>query len=375
MFEFLNINPKSFGLDFSNLSLKLANLKKKRNTFALASWGESRLEPGIIEDGEIKKPDLLAKLIKQVVANANGEKIKTKNVVASLPEKKSFFQVIQMPKMSEEEMKTAVPFEAENYIPLSAKDAYIDFEVIPNANNAKSGFENVLVVAFPRKIVDSYLNCLKKSGLTVRALEVESQSIIRSLIKGEKSHFPALVIDFGRSTTSFIFFSGNSILFTSSIQISSQDISRKISDILKIKLSEAEILKLEYGFNGGRERENIVEEKKRRAVFAASKEVLANLAEEIKKHLKYYQTHINYANQTAGGGKIEKIILCGRGANLKGMGDFLSFELKMPVETGNPWVNILPEPLRELPEISYEDSLGYTTALGLALRGARGEGY
>ncbi|HHE76472.1 MAG TPA: hypothetical protein ENL27_00575, partial [Candidatus Parcubacteria bacterium] len=75
MFEFLNINPKSFGLDFSNLSLKLANLKKKRNTFALASWGESRLEPGIIEDGEIKKPDLLAKLIKQVVANANGEKI------------------------------------------------------------------------------------------------------------------------------------------------------------------------------------------------------------------------------------------------------------------------------------------------------------
>ena len=35
---------------------------------------------------------------------------------------------------------------------------------------------------------------------------------------------------------------------------------------------------------------------------------------------------------------------------------------------GNPWVNILPEPLKEVPELSYEKSLSYTAALGLALR-------
>lgn len=46
-------------------------------------------------------------------------------------------------------------------------------------------------------------------------------------------------------------------------------------------------------------------------------------------------------------------------------------ELKVPVELGNPWINILPKPLKEVPELPYEKSLGYTTALGLALRGTR----
>jgi len=37
----------------------------------------------------------------------------------------------------------------------------------------------------------------------------------------------------------------------------------------------------------------------------------------------------------------------------------------------NPWVNILPEGQRETPELLFEKSLGYTTALGLALRGIK----
>ena len=67
----------------------------------------------------------------------------------------------------------------------------------------------------------------------------------------------------------------------------------------------------------------------------------------------------------------EKIFLCGGGANLKGLTNFLSLELKIPVELGNPWTNILPEPLREVPELPYEKSLAFTTTLGLSLRGIK----
>jgi len=51
--------------------------------------------------------------------------------------------------------------------------------------------------------------------------------------------------------------------------------------------------------------------------------------------------------------------------------DFLSLQLKISIEMGNPWVNILPESLKELPKLSYEKSLAFTTALGLALRGIK----
>ena len=60
-------------------------------------------------------------------------------------------------------------------------------------------------------------------------------------------------------------------------------------------------------------------------------------------------------------------LLCGGRANLKGLPDLFSHELGIRVSVGNPWINILPEPLREIPELSFEDSLKYTTALGLSL--------
>jgi hypothetical protein len=38
---------------------------------------------------------------------------------------------------------------------------------------------------------------------------------------------------------------------------------------------------------------------------------------------------------------------------------------------GNPWINILPEPQKAVKELPFEESLKYTTALGLALRGMK----
>ncbi len=382
MLNFLTIESESFGLDISDFSLKVVRFRKKGKFFTplktpfsssskssagltLASWGEIPVKPGVIEGGEIKNEETFVEIIKKGLDKIKGEKLKSKNVVVSLPENKAFFQVIKMPKMSEEELREAVPFEAENYIPMSAKDVYFDFEIIPgHYENSES--LNILVVAVPRKVVDSYLSCLKKSGLVVQAFEVESQAIARAVIKNKISPFPVLMIDFGKSMTSLIFFAGYSIRFTCSIPISSFNITEAIAETLKIDLIRAEKLKIEYGLKINKE---LGEENEK--IFEAAKSVLVDLVGQAKKYIIYYQTHISKMSSLFKDGKIEKVILCGGGANLKGFTDFLYSELKIPVELGNPWINILPEPLREVPKMPYEESLGYTTALGLALRGTK----
>ncbi len=98
---------------------------------------------------------------------------------------------------------------------------------------------------------------------------------------------------------------------------------------------------------------------------------LTDLIEQIKKYIDYYQTHTQHEHLAPNGKKISKILLCGSGANLKGLAEFLTAEFKIPTEMGNPWINILPKELREVPELSYEKSFGYTTTLGLALRGIK----
>jgi len=356
---FLDLQYNTFGLDLNDSSLKIVKLKKKHIGFGLASYNETRIVHGIIEDGVIKDEEALAKIIKYSCATVKGKKIKTKYVVASLPEEKSFLQVIQMPKMTEEELKLAVPFEAENYIPMPIDEVYLDFQVISPIKDYFNHIE-VLIVATPKKIVDSYVSCFKKAGLVPIVLEVESEAIARALIKKETNSSLTVLIDFGENNTNFIVFSGNSIRFTSSIPISSQLLTKAISKELKIDLHEAEKLKIEYGITKGKV------STKAEKVSQIIKPVVEDLTTQIKKYLNFYRDHSSY-EYLLHDGKTEKVLLCGGGAELKGLAEFISKQLEIPVEMGNPLVNFLSKKPKSIIE---KDLPSFTTAIGLALRQA-----
>ena len=380
MLNFLNLKPDVFGLDISDSSLKIAKLKRKKGFLNLASFAKKDIAPGVIKDGEIQDEKSLSSVIAELVVKTTGEKLKTKYVVASLPEEKSFLQVIQLPKMSDEELKKSVRFEAENYIPLPIDDVYLDFRVIQPFRNHLDHVD-VLIAALPKKIVDPYVASIKQAGLMPVAMEIESQAVSRALVKNEISPFPILLIDFGATRTSFIVFAGYSLRFTSSITVSAQNLTDSISKVMGVNVLEAERLKQKYGLDIGKKisfkkklkgsgfDKEVVEDK---AIIDVLIPPIMDLTKQIKKYIDYYQTHIgheHFANPASR--SIKEIRLCGGGANLKGLVDILALELQIPVTTGNPWINILPQPLKEVPELSYEESLSYTTALGLALRGFR----
>jgi len=359
MIDFLTLKPEAFGLDISDLSLKIVKLKERRGKLSLVSFGEAEIKPGIVERGEIKDEKALAEVIKKAVSNIKGEALRTKYVVASLPEEKAFLQVIQMPLMKEEELRSAVHFEAENYIPLSIDEVYLDSQIVkPVFNNLDHS--DILITAMPKNIINPYVSSMRIAGLIPTILEIEPQAIARALIKNQISPHPVLLIDFGATKTSFIIFAGFSLRFTSSISISSHKITEAIVRKLNVDLSAAEKIKKQQGI-----------EKGKKEISEALLPILSNLADEIKKYLAFYHSHASHEHLTPDNNpqKVQKIIICGGGANLKGLVDFLSLRLRIPIELGNPWVNILPPFLKKLPSLPYEKSLAFTTALGLALRG------
>jgi len=354
---FLDLKYEAFGLDINDLSLKLVKLKKGRRGFVLTSFNEVMIAPDIIEDGVVKDEAALANIIKSVYNTVKGKKLKTKYVVASLPEEKSFSQVIQMPKMSEEELRSAVPFEAENYIPMPLSEVYLDFQAISPVKDYLNHIE-VLIVAIPKKVADSYVSCFKKAGLIPLALEAESKAMTRALVKPKANSSLLILIDFGENNTNFVAFSGNSIRFTCSIPISSQMLTKAIADSLKITFHKAEKLKMEYGLAA--KKNNI----KAIRVSQAITPILEDLADEIKKYRNFYRDHSSFEYLLADGQK-EKIILCGGGAELKGLTDFMSKKLEIPVELGDPLTNFLSKKPRSIVK---KNLMSFTTAIGLALR-------
>ena len=374
MLKALTLKSESFGLDISDLSLKIVKLKKRGQFFELDSFLEEKIEPGIIKGGEIKDEKKLAEIIRESIKKVKGEKLKTNYVVASLPEEKAFLQVIQMPKIPEEDLKSAVIYEAENYIPTPLEEVYLDYQIIPPVYDHLDHLD-ILIAALPKKTVDPYLSALKLAGLRPKVLEIESLAIARALIKNGITTQPILLIDLGATRTSFIIFSGHSLRFTSSIPVSSSNFTEIISKNLGVSLAEAERLKIKHGLEEkikikiGDEKTNL--KKERGEIFEALVPALIDLVQQIKKYLDYYQTHASHEHLPPDGKGVSKILLCGGGANLKGLPELLSLKLKIPVEIGNPWINILSEGKKEVTELSFEESLKYTTALGLALRGIK----
>jgi len=359
MIDPLTLKPQVFGLDISDLSLKIIQLRKKGKFFDLAYFKEVKIKPGIIRGGEIKKEKALVGVMKKAVSEMRGKKLRTKHVIASLPEEKAYLEVIRMPKMSREDLKSAVIYEAENYVPLPIEKVYLDFQVVPPVHDHPDHLD-ILIVSLPKKTVDPYLSCLEQAGLKVRAFETESLAISRALIKEEMVTSPVLLVDLGATRSGLIAFSGHSLRFASFIPVSSQGFTEVISKTLKVEMIKAEKLKIKYGLS-----KKGVEGKK---VFDCLIPPLVDLTEQIKKYLDFYQSHASSEHLPPNGKTIDKIILCGGGARLKGLKDFFSSHFEIPIEIGNPWVNVLPKGQKGVTALPLEKSLAYTTALGLALR-------
>lgn len=367
MFRFLSkniyeIDPDAFGLDISDETFKFVQLKAARHGVRLTSFGFGDFPKGSIIDGEIKDEDAVSRVLKDAFQKPEQGTLSTNHVVCSLPEEHTFTRVIQLPKMNEAEASEAVRWEIEQNIPMNIADVYYDWQLV-DLGNLSVNHLDILISAAPKKLIDGYLSMLRKCNLMPKSLEGESVAVSRSIIKNVHTEGPTLIVDLGATRTSFIIFSGSTMQFTSSIPIAGNKMIAAISASLKMDHDNAKQLFYEIGLDKSKEEGR---------VYNILEPIMNDLKEQINNYIVFYEGHSEHEHALVGKPvAVQKIILCGGVANLNGLAVYLSMALKIPVEVGNPWINILKESLREIPGLSYKKSLSYTTALGLGLSGIR----
>jgi len=335
----LNLSTNIFGLDIGDLSLKVAFLKKRGKRIELKTYGEKILPPDYFFKGEIKKEKEVAQTIKKFIEEKN---ISTPYVIAVLPETKTFIKTIEILSSDVGDVLETIKKEIEQHIPLELEEVYFDWQRF-----SQNGKSKILVGLAPKSIVDSYVRILKMAGLKPVALEIESIAILRALIdKNEELMKPRIIIDFGATRSSLIIVDEGTIQLTISLPFSGEDLTKEIATKLKISLERAEKIKKEMGKEN---KDKILEE----IVYS----FLNNLTTTLGSHINFYEENSKR--------KIEEIIICGGGANLFKLDSFLEENLKIKVKKGNPFQKIF----KKNSSLSEEDSLVYTTAIGLALRG------
>lgn len=351
-YNLLGFKPKAFGLEIEDSSLKAVWLEKKRGKFKLISCSRRILPRGIVQSEQILNSQKLADEIKNLLALAQPKPIQMKNVIFSIPETKAFIRTIQIPKMSHEEAREAVKWETEANIPISVDKVYLDWQAI----NISQNMQEILVVAVPKNIVDSYYQTVTLAGFSPLAVEIDIVATIRSLIDPVKNSQPILIADIGSENTSLAICQNQIPYFTSSIPLSGNTFTEALQKEVGVSWEKAEEIKFRFGLG------KIAEEDMLYEIFNP---LIENLAQEMEKSIAFFSDNINNRD------KVEKIILSGGGALLHELPSYLSRRINKKVELGNPMnqINIENFPYK----ISSRDLLSYSTAIGLALRAAEYE--
>lgn len=343
------------GFDISDRTIKYAAFRA-RGAPQIELFGEIPIREGVISGGEIKDENALVAACTSWLRREQ-RKLPSQYVAASLPEEKAFLRIIQLPKVKKDAVGDAVRWEIEANIPLPKEQLLYGYEIIEPIEDSLDHFD-VMVTAFPKTIVESYARALVRSGLMPTALELESQAIVRSVIAKIREKKAVIIADIGYTRTSLIVFAGGAIIFTSTFTLGGRDLENNIMKELGVDEKKAHEIKIAYGLNK-KEFEG--------ELFASLSPAISALADEIKRAAGYYKEHAKHRHGAAE--EVSEVLLLGGDANLLGLTTYLSSTLKIPARIADVFTRFAENKIHFIPVLPKNQSLGYATAIGLALRG------
>jgi type IV pilus assembly protein PilM len=335
-----------FALDIGTTALRVVELAHSGNGWILKQYAVQPIDIRLSESTAEKDQHALGEAISSVISQAG---IRTKDVAVGVPSQKTFTAVVEIPNVpSKAELNSTIKYQAENYVPMKADEAKIDWAVIGESPNDNQKVE-VLISSVSNTFTESRLELLEGLGLDVIAIEPDSLALTRSLLP-DSVQDGRLIIDIGDAATDLVMTLGSAPRLIRSIPIGFQGMIKLAKQNLNIEEQQAQQLLLKFGLAPDR-----LEGQLLRAVNSSVEQLVG----EIQKSLKFFATKYT-------GTGVGAILSSGYAAVLPGLMDAISQRTGVPSQAATPWqhVNVPASEQAKLAPISSQ----FAVAVGLAER-------
>lgn len=339
----------SIGLDIGTSSLKAVQIKSMPNGIFIENMTEAKYAPG--NDAQERESNIVG-AVKDVIKKQKS----TGEVITGVSGRFVIIRVVQMPYMEEHELKEAVRFEAEKYIPFDVNEVVIDVyklgEFQDNEGNLKL---EALLVAAKKDMINLRMDLLKKAGIKTNVIDASAISLVNVFSYNYETDYAnatVAMIDMGHNSTVINVISNGTFKFPREISAGGHSITEGIANALNVPYEEAERMKAVCGLDA-EEGDKVAE---------SARKHVDGLIMEIQRSFDYYSTQTN-------SGKIDAIILIGGTSLLKGIDKYFTETIGVPTIIGNPFKNLnVAEAVKQKPEFSRK-APAFAVATGLALRG------
>jgi general secretion pathway protein L len=257
-------------------------------------------------------------------------------VAVSLPVSLCSIRTISLPFSDERRISQVVPYEIESLLPFPLDEVVIDYQVLHMDDSGS----RLLVAAVRKTILNRFLGLLSRAGIDPEMVELDALALFTLSRYGlrDKETEGVAVVDIGARKTSVLVTERGSARYARTFYQGGQDWTRAIAEAHSLPLDEAEGRKRRIGMTDGDS--------------GALTESMGSWAEELNRTLHVAQAECEQP--------IGSVVLCGGGARLKGIEEYLRDQLGLKTEN-------LELPLLKEKKVEWDGV--WSQAMGLALKG------
>ncbi len=334
------------GLDIGSRHLKAIYLERRRGGWSVTAAGVAPTPADAVSEGIVHEPVRVADAVSALLRERN---IPPGEAVAAISGSTVTVRQIRMPNVPTNSLPKAVRFEAAKYLP-SVQESAVEYAVL-----GKSGEPlqlDLLLVAAPNEMVNSRVQAMELAGLDPVAVDIEAFALLRSLsAAGFDLSEPMAVLNMGAAFTDFHILYDENIALTRSIPMGGAMLTQAIVSAANVTVDAAETLKEQLDLQpappgGFRGEGSGVSDDSASDGFAGltpdprpptpglemamqvTMPFLDEILREVRRSLNFYHSQFPEGASQA---NVNRLLLCGGTARLRGLAGFLEERLSVPV--------------------------------------------
>jgi type IV pilus assembly protein PilM len=308
-----------FALDIGSTAVRVVQLAHAGNGWSLARYGYA---PVSVQIANSDSPEDRRKL-GDIIATAVGQSgIHTRDVVIGLPSNKTFISVVDVPKMSDSELRSTLKYQVEQYIPTSIDESKVDYAVLGQSLHDQTKLE-ILLASVPNNYNESRLELIESLGFNVIAAEPDSIAMTRALLPDAVAD-ARLLIDVGDLATDIVVTYADAPRLVRTIPFGMTSLVKAASSNLNVADTQAYQFIMKFGLAPDRLEGQVVK---------AVASTLETFVGELTKSAKFFETRYGTVPLT-------QALLSGYGASIPMFDAYLSKATAVSVVAGNPWQKV-----------------------------------
>ncbi len=332
----------AIGLDIGTSSVRAAQISAAKGAVRLDALGQVALPDGAVRDGEVLDTATVTRAIQDLWKHS---KLTGKRIALGVASSRVIVRQVDLPWLPAEELKKSLHFSVSDFLPVAVDEFYLDFCGLEELTVDDNRMIRGLLVAAPRDLILANLEAVQQAGLKPVAVDLAPFAVLRTVgtgVAGLHADLPhagvtgiEALVEVGAGVTTVIIHEHGVPRFVRIVPMGGQTVTDAVAERLGIDRGHAESIKHELSQLGylhevldgsGRPSEP-------GTVQRAIDTSVGSFVTEIRGSLDFYAA-------SEGALPIDRVVLTGGGARLRGLVQRLADVLPAPIAPGAPFAAV-----------------------------------